>query len=275
MIRRLFFADCPRPNATPPRTSTATAFGVIPPITPGKQVSTQYGAGVMARIANIISRRTMNPLHQVTLASSSHGVTLCYITDRSGLNDALPCQIARALEAGVDLIQIREKDLSSRELYELTRCALSLPNPAGTRILVNERVDVALAAGAAGVHLPSNAVAPSRIRSVTPPDFLIGVSCHGMEEVRRAETEGADYIVFGPVFPTVSKMKYGPPRGLPTLADAARAVRIPVLALGGVTLENARPCLDSGAAGIAGISLFQESANLSADVAALRSIRSA
>ena len=228
----------------------------------------------MARIANIISRRTMNLLHQVTLASSSNGVTLCYITDRGGLRDDLPCQIARALEAGVDLIQIREKDLSSWELYELARGALSLANPAGTRILVNERVDVARAAGAAGVHLPSNAVAPSRICSVTPPNFLIGVSCHNMEEVRRAETEGADYIVFGPVFPTVSKMKYGSPRGLPALTDAARAVRVPVLALGGVTLDNAGRCLDSGAAGIAGISLFQESANLSADVATLHAIRS-
>ena len=228
----------------------------------------------MARIANIISRRTMGLLHQVALAAASRGLTLCYITGRGGLRDDLPCQIARALKAGVDLIQIREKDLSSRELYELARSALSLPNPAGTRILVNERVDVALAAGAAGVHLPSSAVAPPGIRSVTPPDFLIGVSCHGMEEVRRAETEGADYIVFGPVFPTLSKMRYGPPLGLSALTDAARAVRVPVLALGGVTLDNAGRCLDSGAAGIAGISLFQESANLSADVATLRAIRS-
>ena len=216
----------------------------------------------------------MNPLRQLTLACSSNGLTLCYITDRRSLRDDLPRQIARSLEAGVDLIQIREKDLSSRELYELARDALSLKNPAGTRILLNERVDVALAAGVGGVHLPSNAVAPSRIRLLTPPDFLIGVSCHSMEEVRRAETEGAGYIVFGPIFPTVSKMKYGSPRGLSALRDAARAVTVPVLALGGVTLDNAGQCLDSGAAGIAGISLFQESANLSADVAALRAIRS-
>ena len=226
------------------------------------------------QVARIRLGKAMDALRQISLGSNLHGVTLCYITGRGSLDDNLLRQIARAVEAGVDLIQIREKDLSSRELYELVRDALRLENPAGTRILVNERVDVARAAGAAGVHLPSSAAAPSRIRSLTPPDFLIGVSCHGLEEVRRAEAEDADYVVFGPVFPTLSKRQYGPPRGLAALGEAARAVKIPVLALGGVTLENAGQCLDSGAAGIAGISVFQESADLSADVAALRAIRS-
>jgi len=218
---------------------------------------------VAAREKIMISLRTMAP--QVT-----PNVILCYITDRRSLHDDLPCQIGSALEAGVDLIQIREKDLPTRELYELARGVLSLENPAQTRILLNERVDVSRAAGAAGVHLPSNSLAPSRIRSIAPPDFLVGVSCHSLEEVRRAEAEGADYIVFGPVFPTSSKMKYGGPLGLPALTEAAGAVRIPVLALGGVTLENAGLCLGGGVAGIAGISLFQESANLSVDVATLR-----
>ena len=199
-------------------------------------------------------------------------MTICYITDRTSLRGDLLPQIARALEAGVDIVQIREKDLSSRELYELARDVMRLKNLAGTRILINERVDVALAAGAAGVHLPSRAVPPSRILTVTPPDFLIGVSCHNLEEVRRAEAEGADYVVFGPVFPTATKMKYGTPQGLAALARACRAVRIPVLALGGVTLDNAAQCMGSGAAGIAGISLFQQSANLPADVAALRAL---
>ena len=199
-------------------------------------------------------------------------MTICYITDRTSLRGDLLPQIARALEAGVDIVQIREKNLSSRDLYELVRDVMRLKSLAGTRILINERVDVALAAGADGVHLPSRAVPPSRIRGVTSPQFLIGVSCHNVEEVRRAETEGAGYVAFGPVFPTASKINYGPPQGLAALARACRAVRIPVLALGGVTLDNAAQCMDNGAAGIAGISLFQQSANLPADVAALRAL---
>ena len=199
-------------------------------------------------------------------------MTICYITDRTSLEGGLLPQIARALEAGVHIVQIREKELSSRDLYELARDVMRLKNLAGTRILINERVDVALAAGAAGVHLPSRAVPPSRILTVTPPDFLIGVSCHNLEEVRRAEAEGAGYVVFGPIFPTTSKINYGPPQGLAALASASRAVDISVLALGGVTLDNAAQCMDSGAAGIAGISLFQQSANLSADVEALRAL---
>ena len=210
--------------------------------------------------------------NQPSRAFSSATVTICYITERTSLRGDLLPQIARALEAGVDLVQIREKDLSSRDLYELVRDVLGLKNPTGTRIVLNERVDVALAADAAGVHLPSRAVPPSRIRGVTSPEFLIGVSCHNLEEVRRAEAEGAGYVVFGPVFPTATKMKYGPPQGLAALARTCRAVRIPVLALGGVTVDNAAQCMDSGGGGIAGISLFQESANLTADVAALRAL---
>ena len=213
------------------------------------------------RIPNIISRRTM---------ASQKDPIVCYITDRRGLTSDLLSQIARALEAGVNQIQIREKDLSSRELYELSQKALSIENPSGARIVLNERTDVARAAGAAGVHLPSNSLAPSRIRRVTPKGFWIGASCHSLEEVRRAESEGADYVVFGPIFPTSSKMAYGAPQGLSALEKATRAVRIPVLALGGITLQNAGRCFDSGAAGIAGISLFQESTDLSADVATLR-----
>ena len=183
----------------------------------------------------------------------------CYITDRRTLPAAtnLLDNIARNLAAGVEWIQIREKDLSARELFDLTVLALGLPNPHRSKILVNSRVDVALAAGADGAHLPAGSPAPRLWRASSPAGFLIGVSCHSVEEVRAAEEEGADYVMFGPVFAPLSKVTELEPLGIDALAGAALAVRIPVLGLGGITRENARDCMRAGAAGVAAISLFQ------------------
>jgi thiamine-phosphate pyrophosphorylase len=158
-------------------------------------------------------------------------------------------------------VQIREKDLSARELLDLVRRAVALQE--GTnglcarKIIVNGRMDVALAAGAAGVHLPAGSIEVDRWRAIAPAGILLGASCHTIDEVRDAEATGADYALFGPVFAPLSKMSDLGPHGIEGLGQAARAVRIPVLALGGITRENTQSCVDAGAAGVAGISMFQ------------------
>jgi thiamine-phosphate pyrophosphorylase len=179
-----------------------------------------------------------------------------YITDRQAAGGMEPLlgTIERALADGVDWIQIREKDLSARDLCALVRRVRELPNPRSTEFLVNTRVDIALATGADGVHLSGNSIAPCELRRLVPAGFLIGVSTHTIDEIRSAESEGADFAVFSPIFTPISKSGYGPPVGLAKLREAANAVRMPVLALGGVTLETAPACLAAGAAGIAGVS---------------------
>ena len=196
---------------------------------------------------------------------------LCYITDRQALEpSALPTRIAEAARTGVDLIQIREKDLATRELIELTRQAMESARGTAARIVVNDRLDIALATGAAGVHLGRESLPASEVRRLAPAKFLVGVSCHSLEEVREAESAGADYVLLGPIFATPSKLRYGPPLGVEKLREAARQVRIPILALGGITVESARDCRAAGAAGIAAIRLFQESELIGDLVAALR-----
>ena len=158
--------------------------------------------------------------------------------------------VRRALDLGADMIQIRAKELGTRELLRLVEQAVAI---AGKRIVVNTRTDIALVYGAGGVHLPANCPSPRRI---VPAGFLIGASCHDLQELQIAESDGADFIVFGPVFESPGK---GPPVGLERLREAVRSVRIPVYALGGVTEENAPLCIEAGAYGIAGIRFFSGS----------------
>jgi thiamine-phosphate pyrophosphorylase len=168
-------------------------------------------------------------------------VIRCYIADRhlSGINQSF------------DWIQIRDKQLPARELVDLSEWLVGK-----TKVIINSRMDVALAVSAAGVHLPANSPT-ARFRAIAPKGFLIGVSCHNLDEVREAEQEGADYVFFGPVFAPLSKQSDLAPRGIDGLAEAVRSVKIPVFALGGITLANSGDCERAGAAGIAAISLFE------------------
>jgi len=181
----------------------------------------------------------------------------CHITDRrsAGGVQALLERIEANARAGVEWIQIREKNLDGRALAELVLEALR--RAPGALILVNSRADVALACGAGGLHLPAGSPPPSAFRPICPPGFRIGVSCHSEEELVLAEREGADYALFSPVFRPLSKEDARPPHGLEGLRRACSRVRIPVLALGGITAENAPLCAAAGAAGVAGISMFQ------------------
>ena len=180
-------------------------------------------------------------------------------------------QVSAAVHAGIDLIQIREKRLTARVLFELATRASALTRGTGTRLLINDRADIALGAGANGVHLTTQSLNAETVRKTFGDNFLIGASTHSLAEARVARDGGADFIVFGPVFETVSKPDYGAPVGVERLAQVARELTgFPVLALGGITSETGARCLEAGAAGIAGIGLFSRTDELRSIVCAMR-----
>jgi len=208
---------------------------------------------------------------------------VCYVTDgraleasrvgsgspslESGSSDSFRLHvlrepIRRAIAGGVDWIQIREKDLAGGALVELARFAVAEAGSASAQVLINDRLDVALAAGAAGVHLGEQSLPLSRVvewrRSSRRTEFRIGVSCHSLECAREAARGGANYLFFGPVYATPSKAAFGLPQGIERLREVCSAIQIPVLAIGGVNAGNARACFEAGAAGIAAIRLFQD-----------------
>jgi thiamine-phosphate pyrophosphorylase len=220
---------------------------------------------------------------------------LYYITDRtqfpgteSQRRERLLKKIAEAAHAGIDYVQLREKDLPARELEFLSREAAQLIGESGsrTRLLINSRTDIALAAGAHGVHLTSNDVSPIEVRKIwhevnNPGKPIIAVSCHSEAEVMAAESASdrvgaavharppsADFVVFGPVF---EKRRAPETAGIDQLRQVCRH-RIPVLALGGVTTENAHLCIEAGASGFAAIRLFQED-DVAAVITKLRTLK--
>jgi thiamine-phosphate pyrophosphorylase len=172
----------------------------------------------------------------------------CYVTDRR--HGDLLSHVNAAIRNGVEMIQVREKDLEAQPLYELVCKVRDAAAGTSTKILVNDRLDIALAAKIDGVHLPGNGLPAARVR---PLVRVMGCSTHTRDEALQAERDGADFVIFGPVFQTPGKT----PVGIDALREVATAVHLPVLAIGGITLENSKEVLKAGAAGIAAIRLFQ------------------
>jgi thiamine-phosphate pyrophosphorylase len=197
---------------------------------------------------------------------------LYYITDRTQIQShSLDIHMAQAIAAGVDWVQIREKDLSVRALLPLVTGAVAQARRQGrTHVMVNDRLDVALTAKAHGVHLGRRSMRADWVRKCVPREFVLGVSCHSLEEALAAQTAGADYVLLGPIFETPSKLQYGAPLGLTTLREVTWRVSIPVFALGGITVHRLGLCLQNGAAGIAGIRIFQDCESVEERVRELR-----
>jgi thiamine-phosphate pyrophosphorylase len=182
-------------------------------------------------------------------------VTLCLVTDRRRRSVVEQCR--DAVQAGVDLIQVRERDLEAAALSALVAELVRLTRATKTRVVVNERLDVALASGADGVHLRGDSIPAARARSIAPAGFLIGRSVRDAAGAVEAAA-GTDYLIAGTVFPSSSKTGLQVYLGLHGLAAIVRSVPVPVLAIGGVSLDGIGPVAEAGAAGVAAIGLFLE-----------------
>ena len=179
--------------------------------------------------------------------------------------------VRASVAAQIPLFQIREKNLSARLLYELTTKAAALVQGSATRLLVNDRADIALAAGAGGVHLTGRSLPASVVRATYGSQLLVGVSTHGIVEAEAARSGGADFVVFGPVFETESKLSFGEPQGISRLAEVVAAIPdVPVIAIGGISIDNFEDCLQTGAAGVAAIRLLNNADSLDSIVAEVR-----
>lgn len=193
--------------------------------------------------------------------------SLLLVTDRHACGGRdLGDVVAAACDAGLPAVQLREKDLGGRALWALAERLRAITARTGALLLVNERIDVAVAAGADGVHLGGGALAVADARALLPPGALVGVSTHAADEVAATD---ADYAVFGPVWDTPSKRAFGAPQGVARLGAAVAAARVPVLAIGGADAATAAAARDAGAHGIAVIRAILGAADPAAATRAL------
>ena len=180
---------------------------------------------------------------------------LCLITDRRIVRKGTPTEAVKAaLDGGVRMVQLREKDLPIRDLLTLAEETRNLTRAYGALLFINDRLDVAICAEADGVHLPQNGLPVGGIRPVVPKGMRVGVSTHSLAEAKEAEAGGADFVTFGPIYETPSKAAYGEPVGVPVLKETCRSLRIPVYALGGITAGRVGEVLEAGAFGVGLIS---------------------
>lgn len=219
-----------------------------------------------------MQRDLRRPLTYLITSGATSGET----TVASVEFDALLSLVRSAVAAHVSLVQLREKNLSARMLHDLAARASRLACGSATRVVVNDRADIAHAAGCDGVQLTTRSLAAAVVRRAFGEDFLIGISTHSLAEARAARDGGADFAVFGPVFDTPSKRAYGLPLGLEVLREAAHALSpFPLVAVGGIDEENVREVLRAGAAGVAAIRLFANGQNLARQVHHIESLRAA
>jgi thiamine-phosphate pyrophosphorylase len=169
--------------------------------------------------------------------------------------------LEEALQGGVRSLQLREKRLNSKDLLTLALEVKPLVQRYDTKLFINDRADIAVMAGADGVHLTEASVQASEVKN-NFPELIVGVSTHSLEGARLAETQGADFITFSPIYETPSKTSYGPPQGLESLRQVTQSARLPVLALGGITLHRVPECLEHGAFGVAVISDIWDSTDI-------------
>jgi len=198
---------------------------------------------------------------------------VCFVTSRTATAGRPILDVARAaIAGGCDLVQVREKDLGGGPLLALAReiVEAAKSSPVRCSVVVNDRLDVALAARAAGVHLPADGLPAGQVRRAAGKRWIIGRSVHSLAEARQAQKEGADYLVFGPVFETPGKASFGPPQGTDALRKVIEGVRLPVWAIGGVTPERAAGLRGLGIAGVAAISCIAAAADPAGAVRDLR-----
>jgi len=192
-----------------------------------------------------------------------------YLVTNRALCAAGPLEavVDQACGAGVRAVQLREKDLSGGDLHGLAAKMREVTRRREARLFVNDRADIALGVGADGVHCTESGIPVALVRRLCP-DALVGASSHSLERAVEAGEAGADFVLFGPVFPTPSKAKYGAPQGLDALSSVAKGVGVPVFAIGGITPENAHLCLEKGAAGVGVISAILSAQDVPAAVEA-------